>query len=116
MDLREFYQVIGENYDNVLSCLGKEELVKKVLIMLPKDKNVENLEAALNDEDYETAFRCAHTLKGVGASLRLSEFSSIASDLAEVLRSREYSQAIIPLFASLKSCNTKLCQLIGELS
>lgn len=116
MNLREFYREIGESYDDVLSCLGKEELIKKVLNMLPKDENIKNLEAALKEDNYEAAFRCAHTLKGVGASLRLGELSAIAGELTEVLRDRQYSDDIQPLFEDLKACNEKLCQYIDDLS
>lgn len=84
MTIHEFYTVIGGNYDEVLGRLQHEELVRRFVKRFLTDRTHENLVAARNNNDIASAFRAAHTLKGVAASLGFDDLT--ASALTEKLR------------------------------
>ena len=65
MTIREFYTVIGGNCDEVLGRLQREELVCRLVKRFLTDRTHENLVAARKNNDVASAFRAAHTLKGV---------------------------------------------------
>ena len=51
--------------------------------MLPEDDNADRLERAVRAEDYGEAFRCAHTIKGLAATLELGPLLETAVCLTE---------------------------------
>ncbi|MCI5961430.1 MAG: Hpt domain-containing protein [Ruminococcus sp.] len=57
--------MIGGNYDEVIGRLQSEELVCRLVKRFLTDRTHENLVAARNNNDIASAFRAAHTLKGV---------------------------------------------------
>ena len=65
MDLKELYDQIGGNYQETISRLPSEPMVKKFVLKYPADPTYAQLQAAIAQKDWETAFRAAHTLKGV---------------------------------------------------
>ena len=65
MEVRACYEEMGSNFDEVLSRLGSEQMVQRFAIKFLNDKSYETLEAALKEKDVDSAFRAAHTLKGV---------------------------------------------------
>lgn len=86
MTICEFYTVIGGNYDEVLGRLQHEELVRRFVKRFLTDRTHENLVAARNNNDVASAFRAAHTLKGVAATLGFDGLTTTASALTEKLR------------------------------
>lgn len=103
MELREVYEKIQGNYDSVMGRLLTEERVKKFLIkFLDNDMSV-TITDALDKADYETAFREAHTLKGVCANLNLDKLLSSASELTESLRGGAPTTDIQPLVDAMKA-------------
>lgn len=65
MTIRECYDELGLDFDAVLSRLVNEKLVQKFALKFLDDPSFQNLKDALDSKDVETAFRAAHTLKGV---------------------------------------------------
>ena len=86
MTICEFYTVIGGNYDEVLGRLQHEELVRRFVKRFLTDRTHENLVAARNNNDVASAFRAAHTLKGVAATLGFDGLTTTASERSEKLR------------------------------
>ena len=79
MTVKECYEQIGSDYAGVLKRLGSEALVKRFALKFLKDPSYQELKDALIKKDGETAFRAAHTLKGVCLNLgcdRLYESSA----------------------------------------
>lgn len=67
MTAKEFYETIGQNYEEVLERLaGSEALVLKFLKKFSTDKTYAALEEAMAEGEAEMIFRQAHTLKGGG--------------------------------------------------
>ena len=88
MELREIYEQLNGDYDSVIHRLRDDERIKKFLIKF-MDNNLDVLiRDALDECDYETAFREAHNLKGVCANLNLDALGKSASELTEALRGR----------------------------
>ena len=86
MTLQEFYARVGGNSADVLRRLPSEAMVRKFIGKYPADTSWGSLESAMDSQDWETAFRAAHTLKGVAANLAFTELQRKASDLTEQLR------------------------------
>jgi len=78
----------GADVDAALErVVGDEELYKTCLHLFMDDPDFPALEAALKCRDYSTAFKAAHTLKGVAGNLGLTDIYSAAHSLVELLRS-----------------------------
>lgn len=87
MTLREFYEKIGSSLDPVLSMMGgSERIVGKFVRKFPNDPSAAELFRTYESQDYTTAFRMAHTLKGVCLNLGFDKLRESASELTEALR------------------------------
>lgn len=86
MTVKECYEAMNGNYEDAKSRLMTDKLIEKFMLKFPKDETMQQLNAALQAADYETAFRCAHTLKGVAANLGFTGLQSSSSALTELLR------------------------------
>ncbi len=86
MTLRECYDELGSDFDKVLSRLVSEALVKKFALKFPDDPSFGQLKTALADKDAETAFRVAHTLKGICLNLGFENLLAPSKELTEKLR------------------------------
>lgn len=94
MTVKECYDKMGANFDNVLSRLGgSEDLVKRFALKFLNDTSYQNLEQQLQNKDVEEAFRAAHTLKGVCLNLGFDNLFTVSSDLTEKLRAKELDGA-----------------------
>ena len=89
MTVRECYEELGSDFDKVLSRLVSEALVKKFALKFLDDPSFGQLETALADKDAETAFRAAHTLKGVCLNLGFDELYEVSAEITEKLRGKE---------------------------
>lgn len=69
--------------------MGNENMYLKFLKKFPEDQNYQKLGESLEAGNYEEAFRCAHTLKGVAANLGLTPVQTAVSGLVEELRSKK---------------------------
>ena len=87
MDLQEFYHSAGGNASETLARLGcNEKIILKFLKMFLDDESFEGLTESLNEGDIQTAFRKAHTLKGIVANLGLENLYAQACAVTEILR------------------------------
>ena len=65
MTLEECYESFKGDYEEVVNRLCSRKFVEKFLVKFLADKSYEDLHRYLDEENYEEAFRAAHTLKGV---------------------------------------------------
>lgn len=68
--------------------MGNEALYEKFLKKFLGNSNYGALEESIQAQNYEEAFKCAHTLKGVSANLGLDPISRASSDLTEEVRGK----------------------------
>ena len=86
MTLQEFYAKIGGNSADVLRRLPSEAMVRKFIGKYPADTSWDSLESAIHSQDWEAAFRAAHTLKGVAQNLGFQRLYLSSAALTEALR------------------------------
>ena len=89
MKLLTFYDQCGGSYEDAVARFRGEERVLKFLRMLPADESLPELTAAMEQGDAHTAFRAAHTIKGIALNLGLNSLAAKASTLTETLRGKE---------------------------
>ena len=71
MTLEQVYAAIGGDYKGVTERLPSADFVRRFALKFLQDDSFPNLKKALEEKDAPTAFRAAHTLKGVCQNLRL---------------------------------------------
>lgn len=124
MTIQECYEAIGGNYEDVLRRLRSEALIRKFTLKFLEDQSYPLLKQALGDNNYEEAFRGAHTLKGVCQNLSFDRLYEVSSELTELLRDRTGEKPGIPeamekvkknmrqQLKKLRSCRSNLLQLL----
>lgn len=115
MDLRECYASLGGDYDAVMGRLRSEERVVKFLGLFGGDENFQTLTQAMSTGDWATAFRAAHSLKGVALNLAFSDLARTSSDLTEALRAGAPAEDPAPLYAAVKADYEKTLAAIAAL-
>ena len=87
IDLKEFYNSVGSDADDVVSRLGgSPDLVKRFVKKFLDDKCFSDLLVSLEKGDTQSAFRAVHTLKGVAVNLGMQTLFVKASEVTELLR------------------------------
>ena len=86
MTIQECYEKMGANYEDVLKRLYNEAMIRKFALLFLKDDSYNKLAKALTEQDVQTAFRAAHTLKGVCQNLGFSNLYTPTYELTETLR------------------------------
>lgn len=89
MTVRECYEQMGADFDNVLGRLGSEQMVQRFALKFLNDTSYQTLEETLKEKNVEQAFRAAHTLKGVCLNLGFDNLLTVSSELTEKLRAGE---------------------------
>ena len=92
MTIQECYEAIGGNYEDVLRRLRSEVLIRKFTLKFLEDQSYSLLKQALGDNNYEEAFRGAHTLKGVCQNLSFDRLYEVSD---KSLPNQIYSQNLI---------------------
>ena len=93
MTLDQFYRTVGGTAAETAPRLGGADATRRFLRLFSLDDSFPQLSEALGRGDVQTAFRAAHTLKGVAANLGLERLRALASDMTECLRRGELSGA-----------------------
>lgn len=79
----------GVEVENTINrFMGNEAMYLKFLGKFLEDKNCINIGKNLEKKNYEEAYKCAHTLKGVAANLGLEPIQRTVSVLVEELRGK----------------------------
>lgn len=115
-------QKLAENNVDVEGALarfmGNEALFSKFLNKFRSDMSYANLITNLEEGNFEEAFKCAHTLKGVSANLGLNLIAGPTSELTELLRGKAASEVdtarVEEEKQKLKEAYKTLLELIGD--
>ncbi len=79
----------GADVENTIKrFMGNEAMYEKFLKKFLDNSNYSGLEENIEAGNYEEAFKCAHTLKGVSANLGLDPIYKASSDLTEEFRGK----------------------------
>ena len=86
MTIQECYREMEGDFAGVEKRLPSVNLIKKFITKFLNDDSFSRLCQAVADGQRETAFQCAHTLKGVSANLGFQRLLRSVSQLTELLR------------------------------
>lgn len=86
MDIKQFYEEIGGNYEEALSRLMMDSLIEKFVLKFKETQKIDDLKAAVEAHDFEKVFYEIHTLKGVALNLAFKKLSEACSELTELVR------------------------------
>ena len=86
MQLEEFYEAIGGNYQEVKRRIPSDSAIQRFVIKFLDDKSYETLREAVEKRDYEEAYKAVHTLKGVSQNLGSKRLGTSAAELSSFLR------------------------------
>lgn len=89
MTVKECYELMEGDYAGVISRLQMEKLVERFARKFLDDPSFQNLQDALAAENYDDAFREAHTLKGVCQNLGLDKLFHSSDAVTEYLRNNK---------------------------
>ncbi len=103
MDTRRFYESLNENFDAVAARFGSTDMVGRFALKFAGDPSFDELKLWLGNRDGKQAFRAAHTLKGVAATLGFDRLAAAASALTESLRGGEITDEAQPLYEKVEA-------------
>lgn len=103
MNLKDCYEAMSGNYDEVIGRLRSERLVQKFVLKFLEDGSYELLCRSVAEENYADAFRAAHTIKGVCQNLSMTKLQISSSALAEALRGGNWSEEAAGLVEQVKA-------------
>lgn len=87
---------IGINVDEVLErLLGHEDFYIQLLQNFAADDNFQKLQQALIDKNPDTAFKAAHTLKGLSSALSITVLLVPLTQIIDTLRNKNIDQALV---------------------
>lgn len=86
MTLQECYAAMGGDYEGVMGRLRSERMVQKFVLKFLADGSYDLLLTSAAAENWQEAFRAAHTIKGVCQNLGFTRLYESSSALSEVMR------------------------------
>ena len=104
MTSESLYAHMDADYSEALRRIGGNERMVKYLRIMRRDPSFDDLCEAVENQDYQAAFRAAHAIKGASLNLGLTKLADCSSKLTEALRSQEPNEAIAPCWPT--SCPT----------
>lgn len=116
MTVQEVYGRLGADYSEIVCRMGNEERVKRFVLKLPQDDSFLRLCGAMTEGNAGEAFREAHTLKGIGLNLGLTNIADKAMLLTEELRAGVINTEAERLFAEFAESYDETIRYIGMLS
>lgn len=99
MTIRECYERTGSDYEDALTRLGHESLLQRFAIKFLEDPTFQDLCKAMEQADGETAFRAAHTLKGICLNLGFTRLGTVSAELTDAMRAEKKTDGCEALFA-----------------
>ncbi len=111
MTIEECYEAMHADYKDVLHRIPNAALVKKFALKFLDDESMHALTEAVQRADAETAFRAAHTLKGLSLTLGFSALAKPSSELTELLRGGRMD-GYEPLYEKVREAYEETKQLL----
>lgn len=86
MQIKEFYNVIGSDYQKVFARLCSNAIITKFVKVFPQDESYNKFISEYKNGNLEDAFRAVHTLKGLCLNLGFENLSQSSIEITEALR------------------------------
>lgn len=113
MTLKECYDSFGGNYEEVLSRLMDDKRVQRFAFKFLNDTNFDTLCECMKNENYEDAFRAAHTIKGLCLNLGFERLRVSSDELTEALRNGK-SEGAEALLEKVRADYTEVITALKE--
>lgn len=96
MELQEFYDIVGGDYDKALMNMKSEAVIKHFIQHFTTNMLFEDLMNSLDAKNYSTSICTAEILKGFAQSLYLTVFAEACDSLITTLQegSKEYEHLV----------------------
>lgn len=88
MNVKDCYEAMGGNYEEVLGRLRDDARITKFLTLFLKDQSYDLLVNSVAEQNTAEAFRAAHTIKGVCLNLSITKLYQSSNELTESLRGK----------------------------
>lgn len=98
MTVKELYETLGEDYNEVFSRIGNDKWIEKYLKKFTAEDYVAELVTAIKDQQWEALFKSSHSLKGLALNLGLGKLAETSTKLCETVRHGAPSIDVTPLF------------------
>ena len=89
MNVKQFYEETGSNYQAALSIMMNDMLIERMIKKFMESNSYNQIMDAYMAGNIKEVFALAHTLKGVSGNLALTKLFEIASELTEATRDKE---------------------------
>lgn len=102
MELQEFYDIVGGDYDKALLNMRSEDVIKHFVGRFDTDKYFEDLIKALEKQDYSLSISITAILRDLAQTLYITSFVDICDRLISSLKAKreEYQQVFWELKTS----------------
>lgn len=114
MTVKELYEIFDGDYDGVMSRLMNEQRVVKFAVRFIDDVTYSDFFNAYNAGDVQSAFRAAHTMKGVASNLGFSDLFKTSSAVTEDLRDGCPSGELPSLVKAMTASYEKVINALNE--
>lgn len=102
MTIKECYEAMNGNYDEVVGRLMGEARVIKYVRKFAANTEFADFETAYAEKNWQEAFRHIHSLKGMCANLSMTQLFTSSSELCETLRGGEPSIDITDMIEKVR--------------
>ena len=116
MDIKECYEAMHGDYEDVFSRLRNNALIIKLVKKFESDQSYAELKQGLADKDAEKAFRAAHTLKGICLNLGFDNLFAPSQKLTEKLRGATTIEGTDELFAAVEKEYDRTCEALRKIA
>lgn len=86
MTAREFYEGIGEDYEEVLRRMLKEDRITKYILKFADVRDFDRLRAAFDADDAAGIFFVAHVIRGICLDLGFQRLGRMSGELCDSVR------------------------------
>lgn len=108
---------IGVDYDEGVNRFsGNAEIYEKFLLQFKQDASFQQLDQAMKDEDYGTAFTAAHTLKGVTGNLSMNRLYHELVPFVEMLRNGSDIDNAKEFYPKVASSYQELMHVLNQIN
>lgn len=112
MTVKEFYEKVGEDYNEVFERIGNEAWMVKYLRKFSSDGSYENLNNAFKDSDWNQVFRTSHSMKGIAVNLGLIKLAEVSSELCETVRN---GAPTVDISGMVKNVNAEYQRILAQI-
>lgn len=115
MSVKELYEIIGGDYNDVLSRLPNDAFIIRFLKKYSATDEFNKMIEAYESKNYPALFEVSHTLKGMSANMSLTRIYKNVSEICESVRNGNPIIDLEPLINQAKEDQALLLDLVSKL-